>query len=166
MYPIVLYSVCMEQSIKMWNFSSEWNLTLWNLNTVADPGFPVGGGVRLVGVATFRKICMSKRKNWDPWGLGGGCAPLDSPLKYIYFFLLLSLSTIRSTGLTFPFSYAPYGSGYCASSLTGKAKSARCLTISSVGTDCRNSRMSFESVDVQPRNKISGVFLFRISLCN
>ena len=34
--------------------------------TVADPGFPVGGGVDLVGgpwtpeAATFRKFCMSK----------------------------------------------------------------------------------------------------------
>ena len=39
---------------------------------VADPGFPVGGGVDLVGgvwtpeAVTFRNFCMSKRKNWDP----------------------------------------------------------------------------------------------------
>ena len=41
------------------------------LNTVADPGFPVGGAwTRRGGVdseaATFRKICMSKRKNLVP----------------------------------------------------------------------------------------------------
>ena len=41
---------------------------------VADPGFPVGGGVDFVGGAwtpeavTFQKICMSKRKNLDPLG--------------------------------------------------------------------------------------------------
>ena len=51
---------------------------------VADPGFPLGGGTNLVGVptpntATFRKICMSKRKNWDPRG-GEGRA-LDAPLN-------------------------------------------------------------------------------------
>ena len=40
--------------------------------SVADPGFPVGGGVDLVQgavdpeVATFQKFCMSKRKNLDP----------------------------------------------------------------------------------------------------
>ena len=40
---------------------------------MADPGFPVGG-MDLVGrawtpeVVTFRKFCMSKRKNLDPWG--------------------------------------------------------------------------------------------------
>ena len=39
---------------------------------VADPGFPVWGGVGLVEAAwtpeaaTFRKICMSKQKNWVP----------------------------------------------------------------------------------------------------
>ena len=43
-----------------------------NESTVADPGFPVEGGVDLVGgawtpeVATFRKICMSKQKNTVP----------------------------------------------------------------------------------------------------
>ena len=50
--------------------------------TVTDPGFPIGGGANLVkgtptpDMATFRKICMSKRKNWDPWGACAGCAPL------------------------------------------------------------------------------------------
>ena len=42
-------------------------------HAVADPGFPVGGGTHLVGgatpeVVTFRKLCMSTRKNLDPWG--------------------------------------------------------------------------------------------------
>ena len=43
---------------------------------MADPGFPVGGAwTSLVGVDTFRKFCMSKRKNLDPWGVGvGACA--------------------------------------------------------------------------------------------
>ena len=41
---------------------------------VADPRFPVGGGVDLVGGAwtpeavTFRKFCMSKQKNRGPLG--------------------------------------------------------------------------------------------------
>ena len=33
--------------------------------------------------ATFRKICMSKLKNWDPWGRersAQGALPLDPPL--------------------------------------------------------------------------------------
>ena len=43
------------------------------LVSVADPGFPVGG-IDLVGgaptpeVVMFRKFCVSKRKNLDPWG--------------------------------------------------------------------------------------------------
>ena len=55
-------------------------------NSVADPGFPVGGGgVDLVGEAwtpeavTFRKICMSKRKNREPWG-ERQVRPLDPPM--------------------------------------------------------------------------------------
>ena len=44
---------------------------LTSYESEADPGFPVGG-VDLVGgawtleAATFRKICMSKQKNWVP----------------------------------------------------------------------------------------------------
>ena len=34
--------------------------------SVADPGFPVGGGAWTPEAAMFRKICMSKRKNWVP----------------------------------------------------------------------------------------------------
>ena len=39
--------------------------------TVADPGFPVGGvdlvrGAWTPEAVTFRKFCMSKRKNLDP----------------------------------------------------------------------------------------------------
>ena len=43
-----------------------------NNNSVADPGFPVGGrGPRRGGAwtpepGTFRKFCMSKQKNLDP----------------------------------------------------------------------------------------------------
>ena len=51
-----------------------------NDNAVADPGFPVGGyrpcrGVPTPEVASFQKICMSKRKNLDPWGVRTGGAP-------------------------------------------------------------------------------------------
>ena len=42
---------------------------------VVDPGFPVGGrpprgegGVPTPEMVTFRKFCMSKRKNLDPPG--------------------------------------------------------------------------------------------------
>ena len=40
---------------------------------VPDPGFPVGGcgprrGAWTPEVAVFHKICMSKWKNWVPWG--------------------------------------------------------------------------------------------------
>ena len=38
-----------------------------NRSSVADPGLPVGGAWT-PEAATFRKICMSKRKNWVPWG--------------------------------------------------------------------------------------------------
>ena len=51
---------------------------------MADPAFPVGGDVDLVGggawtpeVVTFRKFYMSKRKNLDPWG---GVPGLDPPM--------------------------------------------------------------------------------------
>ena len=45
---------------------------------VANPEFPVAGGINLAGgggsltsdAVTFRKFCMSKRKNLDPWGGG------------------------------------------------------------------------------------------------
>ena len=51
---------------------------------VVGPRFPVRGGANLVSAVptphatTFRKICMSKRKNWDSWG--GGVAPGAPPL--------------------------------------------------------------------------------------
>ena len=52
------------------------------MNPVADPGFPVGGrgprggGAWTPEAATFHKICMSKRKNWVPWGgARARCAP-------------------------------------------------------------------------------------------
>ena len=48
--------------------------------SVADPGFPVGGhgprrGAWTPKAVTFRKFCMSKRKNLDPWGACAGHAP-------------------------------------------------------------------------------------------
>ena len=57
--------------------SYDLNKTNMLYYSVADPGFPVGGGANLVrggaptpNSAMFRKICVSKRKTWDPWGLG------------------------------------------------------------------------------------------------
>ena len=54
--------------------SADWFHSLassGNSHAVADPGFPVGGADLVGGAptpeaATFRKICMSKRKNLDP----------------------------------------------------------------------------------------------------
>ena len=60
------------------------------VKTVADPGFPVGGGrgPRWGGAwtpeaVTFRKFCMSKRKNLDPEGGGVRRATVnvDPPLQ-------------------------------------------------------------------------------------
>ena len=53
---------------------------VWSMS-VADPGFPVGGRrprrrAPTPEAAMFRKICMSKRKNLDPWG---GRAPAAPP---------------------------------------------------------------------------------------
>ena len=45
---------------------------------MADPGFPVGGGAWTAEVVTFRKFCMSKRKNLDPWGGVPGARPPKS----------------------------------------------------------------------------------------
>ena len=52
---------------------------------MADPGFPVGGrgprrGAWTPEAVTFRKFCMSKRKNLDPWG-GGQAGPIGSSLS-------------------------------------------------------------------------------------
>ena len=55
----------------------EYTIVIVSTFSATDPGFPVGGA-NLVGeaptpeVATFRKICMSKQKNLDPWGCTGG----------------------------------------------------------------------------------------------
>ena len=38
---------------------------------MADPGFPVGGGV-MYDAGAFRQKCMCKRKNWVLLGGGGG----------------------------------------------------------------------------------------------
>ena len=56
------------------------------VSAVVDPGFPVSGGMDLVGgswtpeVVSFRKFCMSKRKSVDPRGASAGHAPLDPPM--------------------------------------------------------------------------------------
>ena len=59
---------------------------LYHTIPVADPGFPIGGtptswggGTPTPDTATFRKICMSKRKNWDLWG-ARRVHPLDPPM--------------------------------------------------------------------------------------
>ena len=53
--------------------------------SVADPGFPVWGACTPEAV-TFRKFCMSKRKNLDPWGEGVHRArPLDPPMSLFAF---------------------------------------------------------------------------------
>ena len=57
------------------DFMSKEIHSLTTCNAVADPGFPVGGRQLLPEAATFRKICMSKRKNLDPWGARPGGAP-------------------------------------------------------------------------------------------
>ena len=49
-------------------------------SSVADPGFPVGGrgprrGAWTPEAVMFRKFCMSKQKNLDPWGACTGHAP-------------------------------------------------------------------------------------------
>ena len=51
-------------------------------NSVADPGFPVGAPTPKA--ATFRKICMSKRKNLDPCGARAGGAPPDPPMQLLF----------------------------------------------------------------------------------
>ena len=66
--------------------------------TVADPGFPVGGrgprrGAWTPEAVTFQKICMSKRKNLDPWGQAPGTPPLDPPMYHAIMSLLLVLIT-------------------------------------------------------------------------
>ena len=53
------------------------------VTAVADPGFPVGGrgprrGAWTPEAVAFRKFCMSKRKNLDPWGACAGHAPSRS----------------------------------------------------------------------------------------
>ena len=64
-----------------------YDLTLLPL-PVADPGFPVGGGVDLVGgawtpeAAMFHKICMSKRKNWSLGGVPRRVCPPGSANDY------------------------------------------------------------------------------------
>ena len=45
-----------------------------------------GGGAWTPEAVTFRKFCMPKRKNLDPWGACAGNAPLDSPMFNILIF--------------------------------------------------------------------------------
>ena len=52
-------------------------LTLVGVNSVADPGFPRGGGANPTGGANIRilpkfpKNCMKLKKNWTPRGCEG-----------------------------------------------------------------------------------------------
>ena len=55
--------------------------TIEKWSAVADPGFPVGGAVDLIGGVESRggyvsKILYVEMKESGPWGVGGrGCAP-------------------------------------------------------------------------------------------
>ena len=65
--------------------NGKWQSIIAWREPVADPGFPVGGGVgpRRGGrgtpeAATFCKnLCVKKRKNWGP--LGGGACRMHPP---------------------------------------------------------------------------------------
>ena len=61
------------------------------LLSVADPGFPIGGGggaeplggAPTSNVGTFRQKCMRKRKNWILLGAARALpAPLDPPMPF------------------------------------------------------------------------------------
>ena len=62
-----------ERSIAVSELKLLCNLR-YNRIPVADPGFPVRGAWS-PEAATFSKICMSKRKNWVPWGRTPGAPP-------------------------------------------------------------------------------------------
>ena len=49
------------------NYSAQWRIQ----------DFPVGGGASTPEAVTFRKFCMSKRKNLDPWGEACDCTVLS-----------------------------------------------------------------------------------------
>ena len=56
---------------------------IWQTTSMVDPGFPVGvvpprQGAPTPDTPTFRKICMSKRKNRGPLGGGTPGAPPGS----------------------------------------------------------------------------------------
>ena len=54
-------------------------LNLTKQLSVADPGFPAGGASTPKAV-TFRKFCMLKRKDLDPYGGVRRARPLDPPM--------------------------------------------------------------------------------------
>ena len=62
---------------------NQLNSSSFGLYTVADPGFPAGGrgprrGAWTLEAVMFRKFCISKWKNLDPWGACAGHAPSRS----------------------------------------------------------------------------------------
>ena len=50
------------------------------------------GGLWTPKVVMFRKFCMSKRKNLDPWGACAGYAPLDPPMFFYVTLVVLHLN--------------------------------------------------------------------------
>ena len=65
------HDICIVQMLAITRMGEQWifNFFAQRDNTVADPGFPVGGrgphgGAWTPEAATFRKISMSKWKNW------------------------------------------------------------------------------------------------------
>ena len=59
------------------------------MNTVADPGFPRGGGATLKGGrqpiiwSIFAENCMKMKKFWARGGARPSRPPLDPPLEHI-----------------------------------------------------------------------------------
>ena len=81
----VCLPVCVSVCLSLFLGDNFWT------NSVADPGFPVGGGVDLVGGAVdprgsyILKILHVKTKESGPaGGTWTGCAPLDPPMQLTY----------------------------------------------------------------------------------
>ena len=95
---VVINSLLIQhQLLNFLEMSQQEHLSFECNETVADPGFPVGGGggapsrwgVLTSDVGTFWQKCMRKRKNWILLVVvvGGGGArrrrPLDPPMRNV-----------------------------------------------------------------------------------